>query len=84
LIAKRKVLDDYMCQACGFQLEINDRYIIDCHHINPIGLLESVTVTHIDHLVCLCPTCHRIAHTQYPYPLSLSEITEAMASRNQD
>jgi len=73
LIAKRKKLDNHTCQACGFHLKLNDRHVIDCHHINPLGLVDAVTVTHIDHLICLCPTCHRIAHTRR-HPLLPSEI----------
>lgn len=73
IIARRKRLDNHTCQVCGFRLEIDGRYVIDCHHTNPLGLVDAVTVTHIGDLVCLCPTCHRIAHTRR-YPLSVEEI----------
>lgn len=73
LIFARKEKDSYTCQACGFSLEVNGRFIIDCHHTNPIGLIDDVAITKIDDLICLCPTCHRIAHTKR-YPLSLVEI----------
>jgi hypothetical protein len=73
LIAKRKKLDQYKCKACGFKLIIDGKYVIDCHHTNPLGMRDAVTVTHILDLVCLCPTCHRVAHTRR-YPLSVVEI----------
>jgi predicted HNH restriction endonuclease len=36
------------------------------------------TVTSVDDLVCLCPTCHRIAHTRRDRPLSLDEVKLAL------
>lgn len=66
-------MDNYRYQVCKFRLEVDGTFIIDCHHKKPIGLLDAVTVTKLDDLVCLCPTCHRIAHTQR-YPLDLDEI----------
>lgn len=73
LIAQRKELDSHTCQACKFRLKVDGSFIIDCHHITPLGLIDDVTVTRIEHLMCLCPTCHRIAHTRR-YPLPVSEI----------
>jgi hypothetical protein len=74
LVQKRKRKDDYTCQACGFQLRINTKYIIECHHTAPLAGGET-RVTNIEDLVSLCPTCHRIAHTQNP-PLSLDNIQD--------
>ena len=76
IIAKRKERDNYTCQACNFRLKINGKFVIDCHHTNPLGLVDAVTVTRLEHLICLCPTCHRIAHTRR-YPLSVEEIRAA-------
>jgi len=73
IITERKQRDDYTCQACMFRLEVDGTFIIDCHHKKPLGLADAVTVTELDDLVCLCPTCHRIAHTQR-YPLDIDEI----------
>lgn len=80
IIAKRKRLDNHTCQACGFRFEIDGKYIIDCHHTNPLGLVDAVKVTHIDDLVCLCPTCHRVAHTRR-YPLSVAEVRAVLQLR---
>ncbi len=75
IVQARKEKDEYKCQACGFKLKINGIYIIDCHHINPLS--ESGTIiTSIEQLVCLCPSCHRIAHTR-KLPLSVAEIKAA-------
>jgi 5-methylcytosine-specific restriction protein A len=73
LAEERKIKDNYTCQACKLKLIINNHPIIECHHINPIefGRREST----IDDLVCLCPTCHRVAHQKQP-PYSVSEITK--------
>lgn len=73
LVAGRKRRDNYTCQACGFFLRVGTIYIIDCHHKNPLGNGDESRITSIDDLVCLCPACHRIAHTSRP-PLLLEEI----------
>jgi hypothetical protein len=71
LIARRKEYDGYQCQACHFRLEVHRRFIIDCHHKCP---LTDVRVTSWpDDLICLCPRCHRIAHTRKS-PLTVEEI----------
>lgn len=80
LIQKRKVQDDNTCQACGFKLRIAGTHIIDCHHINPLALKDAVSVTRIEDLVCLCPTCHRVAHAER-YPLSVKQIKAVIAGR---
>ncbi|MBA2409237.1 MAG: hypothetical protein H0V62_05530 [Gammaproteobacteria bacterium] len=37
-INQRKEMDGYTCQACGFCLQMaNGRYVIECHHLNPIA-----------------------------------------------
>jgi hypothetical protein len=76
LILERKRLDDFRCQACGFRLEVNGDCIIDCHHKYPLSGGAGARVTKIDALICLCPTCHRIAHTRKPNPLDADEIRE--------
>ncbi len=77
IIARRKAMDDYTCQACYFQLQVDGSYIIDCHHINPLGADDDVRITDIADLICLCPTCHRIAHTASP-PLTVDQIRECL------
>ena len=71
IIKDRKQYDNNTCQCCGFYLEVNGNYIIDCHHVNPIEY--GVRKTELEHLVCLCPTCHRIAH-QRRKPYTVEEI----------
>jgi hypothetical protein len=78
LILARKVKDHYTCLVCTFRMKVNGSYVIDCHHTNPLGLTDKVRVTRISQLVCLCPTCHRIAHTRQP-PLTVSEIKVLLA-----
>jgi 5-methylcytosine-specific restriction endonuclease McrA len=71
---KRKRRDNYQCAACGFRLEVAGRFVIECHHLKPVAQ-SGVREVHIDELVSLCPTCHRIAHTRRE-PLSVGEIKE--------
>ncbi|SET62029.1 HNH endonuclease [Thorsellia anophelis] len=72
LVEEAKIRDIYTCQACGYHKSINGIFIIDCHHITPL-FLTGERETKIDDLVCLCPNCHRIAHSKMP-PLNLDEI----------
>ena len=71
IIGERKILDKYTCQACGFHLIVNDKPVIECHHINPIQFGKRKT--NIQDLISLCPTCHRIAHLKRK-PYTLDEI----------
>jgi predicted HNH restriction endonuclease len=69
LVAARKAKDNHTCQACEFRLAIGDRFVIDCHHTKPLHKGD-VRVTSLADLECLCPTCHRIAHsTKIPLPV---------------
>ena len=60
---QRKELDNYTCQACNLRLEINGRFIIECHHLNPVSV-AGITEISLNDLVSLCPTCHRVSHTR--------------------
>jgi 5-methylcytosine-specific restriction protein A len=71
----RKKKDNYTCQSCKKQYRVNNKFIIDCHHLNPISLGKRKTK--LDDLISLCPTCHRIAHTRLP-PYSLKELKGIM------
>ena len=71
IIARRRAHDDFTCLSCGLRLSVNGVFIIDCHHKYPIR--EGERITNLDDLVCLCPTCHRIAHSRTS-PLTVSEI----------
>ena len=72
LVAKCKERDDYTCQACGFELESNGNHIIECHHTKPLAV-HGERMIPLSELVCLCPTCHRIAHTRKD-PFTVNEI----------
>lgn len=75
IIRLRKEKDNYQCQACGFLLKVKNRYIIECHHKYPLGGSDKVRITAIGDLVCLCPTCHRISHSE-KFPLDTVEIVK--------
>lgn len=77
LVKARKQKDKYTCQACGLIIEIDGKFVIECHHLNPISL--GVRETTIEDLVSLCPTCHRIAHMREPI-YSVTEIAAIKAS----
>ena len=75
LVEARRKVDDYTCQSCDFRLMLPDgNFIIEVHHLNPIGDLLDVTITSVEDLVCLCPTCHRIAHSAKGLPLPILEV----------
>lgn len=74
VVLKCKERDNYTCRSCGFSLRVNGRNIVECHHLVPMAD-SGERVTSVDDLICLCPTCHRIAHTSNP-PLSVEEITK--------
>jgi hypothetical protein len=73
MVEQRKKIDDNTCQACRFRFEIQNKHIIECHHVYPLALLTSEAVTRIEDLVCLCPNCHRIAHSRKD-PYNVEEI----------
>ncbi|HEY8331845.1 MAG TPA: hypothetical protein VIO83_11030 [Pseudomonas sp.] len=75
LVSACKERDDYRCKACRFKLELNEKYVIECHHTKPVALSGEREVS-LDELICLYPTCHRIAHTRSE-PLTISEIRQA-------
>lgn len=81
IVEQRKIQDNYTCQSCGFHLEVNGKFIIDCHHLYPVGLYDDVKITKLSDLKCLCPTCHRIAHTK-KFPLTTKEIKMALKKRS--
>ncbi len=72
LVQKRKIKDNFTCQACEFRLELQGKFIIECHHTIPLADTGE-RITNLNELVCLCPTCHRIAHTHRP-PYTVTEI----------
>lgn len=73
IIEKVKIKQRFQCQACWFVLDVNGMKIIDCHHKFPLGQAACAQITTERDLICLCPTCHRIAHTR-SNPLSIEEI----------
>lgn len=64
LVERRKALDKYICQSCGFKLSVAGRFVIECHHLEPLALGQRETK--LEDLVSLCPTCHRIVHMREP------------------
>ena len=73
LAAQCKNRDDNTCVACGFKLEIGGKFVIECHHLNPLSVTDE-TETVLDDLASLCPTCHMIAHMRSPLPYSIASI----------
>lgn len=71
LVTERKRIDNSTCQACGYQRERKGKAIIDVHHLKPLS--GGARVTKIADLVCLCPNCHRLAHTS-PRPLTVKQL----------
>ena len=78
LVRQRKELDKYECKACGFSLNILGKWIIEVHHLYPFRVTGE-TITTINDLVSLCPTCHRISHTKN-LPYTVNEIKTIVGS----
>jgi hypothetical protein len=72
LVEQCKQRDNNTCRACAFCLLVHGQYVIECHHVNPLSQ-NGERLSSIDELVCLCPTCHRIAHKRSK-PFSVVEI----------
>ena len=61
------------CEACGFGHD--DFGMLDAHHPNPLA--SGIRQTLAEHLVILCPTCHRRAHRKDKLaPYTLAEVRE--------
>lgn len=62
----------YTCEACN--LTSSDSGMFDAHHITPLH--AGKRITRVEHLLILCPTCHRRAHRSPDRlrPFSLLEL----------
>jgi len=61
------------CEACGFGHD--DVGMLDEHHLNPLA--SGIRQTLAEHLIILCPTCHRRAHRKDKLaPYTLAEVRE--------
>ena len=72
LVEQCRKRDNNTCQACGFHLFVGGQHVIECHHINPLSK-SGVRLVSVDELICLCPTCHRLAHKR-SNPFSIAEL----------
>jgi hypothetical protein len=77
IITRRKEKDEYTCAVCKFRLQIQEKFVIECHHLTLHSAVEEGPVSLSD-LVCLCPTCHGIAHCRIP-PFTVKEIVQIRA-----
>lgn len=82
LVAECRERDREVCQTCHTKpMGRNKVTVIEVHHLNPLLSADSHgLMTKLKDLVCLCPTCHRIAHTGDQQPLSLDEIKNILSS----
>jgi predicted HNH restriction endonuclease len=72
LARRRQERDNHTCQACQLRLQVNEQFVSEVHHLEPLNA-TGPTLTTIDSLVSLCPTCHRIAHLRNP-PYEVHDI----------
>lgn len=83
IVQERKRIDDFTCQVCGYRRELpNGLFVVDVHHLNPLGGSSDLRITSTEDLICLCPNCHRIAHSRPDRPLEIVEVREIVASAN--
>lgn len=80
IVNRRKEIDNYTCQICGFKFELYGKKIIECHHLNPLSEGD-VRITKLEDLISVCPTCHRIIHLRKP-PFSIDEVKELLNASN--
>ncbi|MBD9588970.1 HNH endonuclease [Pseudomonas sp. PDM03] len=71
-----KERDDFRCLACGFRLQLDGKFIIECHHVKPLAEYGEREIS-LSELICLCPTCHRIAHTRQR-PFDVTELKQLL------
>lgn len=67
------------CEAC--KMQSRDRGMMDAHH--PTPLAGGMRTTLAEHLIVLCPTCHRYAHragSDRLHPVSLDSIRAWLAN----
>lgn len=54
------------CECCGFEADKVYpgivSHLIEVHHRTPLSSIEGSTITTLDDLAILCPTCHRAIH----------------------
>lgn len=81
LVDAARARDECRCQACNYLNRVENRYIIEVHHLNPLGAAETAAVTRLEDLVCLCPNCHRSAHARRVAPLTLDELRDLAAAQ---
>lgn len=66
LTRQRLIKDSYRCQHCGIKPSqaslVAGTSVVEVHHIYPLKDCDGAVNTHIEDLITLCPTCHRIAH----------------------
>lgn len=78
LIEAVRKRDNRRCQACGFRREFRGKFIIEVHHLYPLADGERAASS--EDCICLCPNCHRLAHTQRDRPIPLDELRRIVAS----
>jgi hypothetical protein len=68
----RRKFGKFTCEACRYKTD--DSAMLDAHHIRPLaGNVERHTLP--EHLLVLCPTCHRKAHRKSKLdPYSIEEL----------
>jgi 5-methylcytosine-specific restriction protein A len=69
------------CEACGINLEASfgsEKFnVYECHHLLPLHV-SGETITKIEDLALLCPTCHRVSHRITPWP-TLSDLKKIVS-----
>ena len=62
------------CEACGdmmitaIRILGSDEGVFEIHHRKPLNELSETTLTSLEDLAVLCPSCHRLIHRLKPLP----------------
>lgn len=61
-----KLTGKLSCEVCGFDFQTKygdlGKDFIECHHIKPLSLNDSISNTNVDDLALVCSNCHRMLH----------------------
>jgi 5-methylcytosine-specific restriction protein A len=69
------------CEACSFDFRLaygerGDQFI-ECHHTQPVSMMEPGGKTKLSDLALLCANCHRMVHVRTPW-LTVNQLREVL------
>ncbi|GAB5407312.1 MAG: hypothetical protein Aurels2KO_55430 [Aureliella sp.] len=79
---KRKSVDSFACEVCGFDAEaFYGVPYCEVHHKKALGEADGEQEVSLDDLAIVCANCHRQLHRQYP-ALTVEELKEQIEEQS--